>query len=1062
MRLHITALQAQLEDSAVTRLTDSLLDGFALLDPASVVLEVNPALCAMTGFSAGELVGTSPPHPCWHPDQVTLFLQALAETLSGRPRPWHLDFVRKDGERFPALLTPSVLRRDDGEIVSVTLLVKDLSERRRFEAALAESEELFRLTFDQAPIGAVLTDLHFRFRLVNDAFCEMLGYSRSELLALAFPDITHPHDATDDIREVGRLGKGEADEYVREKRYISKDGATLWGRVVVRPVVGTDGSPIAHLAMIDDITGRKRALDDLRESEQRLHTVLDAAHEGIILQARDGTLLTFNKAAEAVFGVAETSVVGVSALGLDWETIHDDGSPWPPDEHPTMLALKSGTPVLDVVMGVLRGAQTRWLRVNAHPIIPEGENEPVAAVVSFSDETERLEAERALKESEERNRLLLRNANDAVFVHDIREGRPGVFIEVNDRACELLGYSRDELLALDVSAVDTAEQSERTPAIVADLLKTGQAVFETEHLTKDGRRVPVEISASTFDMQGRPVVLSVARDISERLAADTEMKRMRHMRDVAEQVARVGSWRWDMGTKQATWSPEMYRLFDIDPGEFDGDSWKVIEARVPAGDLERVRQVTGDALESGAGAPIEYQVVHRDGSEHLLHCECTIERDDAGRPVALVGYYQDITAQRTAEQALRDAEEHYRSLFEQSPIPVWLEDLSAVRAWFDDQDGVTDWEDFLARHPEHAATCAGLVRIVSCNQASLEFFGVASRDELVVELPRLFAEESYAPFREQMATLAGGGTRFAAEVSIVDLEGARRIVDLRLSVVPGFEARLDRVLASFIDVTENRRAEAEIRRLNEELHQRVLSRTEQLDASNRELEALAYSIAHDVRAPLRTIDGFSAAVMEDELEHLSKDGDIALRRVRNAAQTLARLLDDLMGLSHVSRRELARYPIDVTSLAEEVGEETAGDHPSRQVTLRVAPDLTADADPGLVRLILRELLGNAWKFTEPAAHAHVDVGALELDGERAFFVRDDGVGFDMRYAEHLFGIFQRMHPPGQFEGDGVGLATVQRLVRRHGGRVWAESELGRGTTIYFTLPAEGAGAGDTL
>ena len=253
------------------------------------------------------------------------------------------------------------------------------------------------------------------------------------------------------------------------------------------------------------------------------------------------------------------------------------------------------------------------------------------------------------------------------------------------------------------------------------------------------------------------------------------------------------------------------------------------------------------------------------------------------------------------------------------------------------------------------------------------------------------------------------------------------------------------------DVTERKRAQDEIRRLNAELEARVVSRTEQRDAATRELEAFAYSVSHDVRTPLRTIDGFSAAVMEDEAKRLSPDGIAALGRVRSAAQTLARLLDDLMGLSHVSRRELTRQLVDLTELAEEVGEETAADHASRTVMLRVAPGLTAHADPGMVRLILRELLGNAWKFTGPVALAHVEVGALDLEDERAFFVRDDGVGFDLSRSDHLFGPFQRMHPEDDFSGDGIGLATVQRLVMRHGGRVWAESEVGGGATFYFTL-----------
>ena len=298
----------------------------------------------------------------------------------------------------------------------------------------------------------------------------------------------------------------------------------MWGRVVVRPVVNAAGRRIANLAMIDDVTERQRALDELRLSEQRLHSVLDAAHEGIVLQARDGTVLTFNKAAGAVFGVAESDVVGESALGRDWETIHEDGSPWLPDDHPTMRAMQTGRPALGLPIGVVRDGETRWVLSNAYPIIPEGETEPVAAVVSFADQTERLKAERELRESEERNRLLLQNVNDAVFVHELKGAGPGRFIEVNDRACESLGYSRDELLAMDVSAIDTPEQQDLTPAIIAEVLKTGRSVFQTEHLAKDGRRIPVEVSARTFEMQGRPVVLSVARDITERQAAERALR----------------------------------------------------------------------------------------------------------------------------------------------------------------------------------------------------------------------------------------------------------------------------------------------------------------------------------------------------------------------------------------------------------------------------------------------------------------------------------------------------------------------------------------------------------
>jgi PAS domain S-box-containing protein len=384
----------------------------------------------------------------------------------------------------------------------------------------------------------------------------------------------------------------------------------------------------------------------------------------------------------------------------------------------------------------------------------------------------------------------------------------------------------------------------------------------------------------------------------------------------------------------------------------------------------------------------------------------------------------DVTARVAADRALRESETRYRI----------VADNTYDWEWWVDPDG-----DF-----------------VYCSPGCAEITGYGP-EEFMDDSGRLLEivhPDDREKVRAHMSTYLSEPDATVIEFRVLAKDGLERIIDHRCRPVFADDGTWLGRHASNRDVTERRKAEEEVRRLNKELQRRVVSRTEQLDAATHELEALAYSIAHDVRAPLRTIDGFSAAVLEDEGEAMSEDARLSLQRVRTAAQTLARLLDDLTGLSRASQRELARERVDLSGLAEDVADEITLEHPSRRVELSVSPGLVADADPVLARVILRELLGNAWKFTARREVAHVEVGARDLEDAVAFYVRDDGAGFDLRYAEHLFGVFQRMHPPGEFEGDGVGLAMVQRLVRRHGGRCWAEAEVGKGATFFFTLPDE--------
>jgi PAS domain S-box-containing protein len=344
-------------------------------------------------------------------------------------------------------------------------------------------------------------------------------------------------------------------------------------------------------------------------------------------------------------------------------------------------------------------------------------------------------------------------------------------------------------------------------------------------------------------------------------------------------------------------------------------------------------------------------------------------------------------------------------------------------------------------------------RITRFNHAFEDLTGLKAEDVLGKEIDLLFPADRREEYLGYIRQTTGGERWEVREILILKTDETVRTVLWNTATIYGQDGKtLIATIAQGQDVTDRKQAEEEVCKLNVELEQRVIERTTLLEASNKELEAFSYSVSHDLRAPLRGIDGFSLALLEECGNKLNDAEKAYLARIRKATQKMGFLIDDMLKLSQVTRSEFHQEPVNLSRMVQEIAEKSREHNADRTVDVSVQEEIVVQGDFYLMQIAMGNLMENAWKFTAKVDVPRIEFGATKQAGETIYFVRDNGIGFDMTYVNKLFGAFQRLHTFHEYPGTGIGLATVKRIINRHGGRVWAEGEVGKGATFYFTLP----------
>jgi signal transduction histidine kinase len=463
----------------------------------------------------------------------------------------------------------------------------------------------------------------------------------------------------------------------------------------------------------------------------------------------------------------------------------------------------------------------------------------------------------------------------------------------------------------------------------------------------------------------------------------------------------------------------------------------------------------------GICVPYEKEYFHKDGTRVPILLGAALFEDSL---VEGVSFVIDITGRKKTDRALRESEEHFRFLNDLSEATRALVDPKKIMALTAQMlgkhlhvsrcayaDVEEDGEHFRVVH-DYTDGCAGTV-----GDYQLSLFGaragaaLSSGQSLIL---RDVDEELLAYEGADMFN-AMGGVKAIIVCPLVKEDGLRAMMAVQQTTPRDWTTAEITIVQDVVErcwaTIERRSAEENIHRLNAELEQRVTERTTALEAANKELEAFSYSVSHDLRAPLRAVDGFSQALLEDYGSQLPEEARRYLHTIRAGTQRMGVLIDDLLNFSRLSQQSLRKRAIDTRRQVQEALDELAEQREGRQVEIRIGDLPECRGDRALLKQVWFNLLSNGFKYTRKRERAVLEIGCTRENDENVYFVRDNGTGFDMKYANKLFGVFQRLHRAEDYEGTGVGLAIVQRVVHRHGGRIWADAALDRGATFYFTL-----------
>ena len=904
---------------------------------------------------------------------------------------------------------------------AVTKRTNELKEKGR---EIEESERRFRATFEQAAAGVVQTTIAGKLLKVNQKFCDILGYTEAELCNKTIADITHPKHFDRDMQNLQKMVEGKKRTYSTEKRYTRKDGNPIWCNISVALVRDQENHPKFFMAVIEDISERKQTEETLRLSETNLKKAQEVARIGSWHLDVVKNELSWTDETYRIFGVPIRKPLTYEAF---LECVHPDDRDF---VHQRWSAGLRGEPY-DIEHRIVAHGNTQWVCEKAEVQFSE-DGAPISAVGTTQDITERKRVAAELAASEARYRTLFESAGDGIGLYKVVE--EGIrCIDCNARQAEMFGCRCEEVLGRSPVDFSPPMQPDGRPSVekargVATAALAGvPQFFEWKHCKRDGTLLDTEVTLNFVEVAGEKLVLAIIRDITDR-------KRMEGALAASERLYRTLFESAGDGISVCKATAEGIRFIDCNARQTEMFGCRREEvlgcspadfspAIQPDGrrSEEKAMAVTKAAI-AGMTQCFEWTHCKKDGT--LFDTELTLNAVEiAGERLNLV-IMRDITDRKLAEAELAKERDFSRTLVQTSPAFI------------------------VAIDPEG--------KTMMMNESMLEALSYGDEEVVGKDYISTFVPEGN---REALAglfeKLLYSREPTFSENHILTRDGCELLVDWRGQQIFNPDGELEYFYGMGIDITARKQAEEEIRKLNQELELRVEKRTEQLASANQELEAFAYSVSHDLRAPLRAISGFSEIISRRYQELLPDKGRHYFDNVIEASTQMERLIDDLLKYSRLGRTAIDISPIAVEILFDSLQKEFIPLAQEAGASLHfpcACPTVLGNLT--LLEQVFSNLIDNAIKYRRPDEPADIKIDCVTTEDTLvSISVMDNGLGIPETMQEKVFNIFQRLHAEDDIPGTGIGLALVKKAVDLANGTITIKSTPGKGSTFTVNLKA---------